>query len=91
VSSYFPFPNSRLIRGFSRSLYPKIPEILLANPNLNLTSFVFGPSRQEIQFRDIFCRLNFLKKIGFVFFLGKKNKQTKTDIAFFFFKNNIIE
>jgi len=35
VSSYFPFPNSRLIPGFSGFPLPKIPKILLANSNVN--------------------------------------------------------
>jgi len=35
VTSFFPFPNSRIIPVFSGSLFPKIPEILLANSNLN--------------------------------------------------------
>jgi len=65
VSSYFPIPNSRLMPGFSGSLFPKIPKILLANSNLNYASFIIGPSppRNTI-YKICFVSCLFLEKKG---------------------------
>jgi len=86
VSSYFPFPNSRLIPGFSTSLYPKIPKISLATCKSKLklsASLRFGASPQKYSSGDIVCKLFKIKKKCFVFSLEKK---AKTNLAIFLFQ-----
>jgi len=78
VYSYSPFPNSRLIPGFSRSLFPKIPEISLAHSILNQASFILGPSLLRNTVWEIYF-VNCCNKKKVLFFPCEKN--TKRDFT----------
>jgi len=88
VSSYFPFPNYRLMPGFSGSFRKFLKFYLRIQTTLKK---IFGtpPRLKKYSLGDIFCKfLKVFKKMVLIFPWRKRQKRTS---QFFFSMNNIIE